>query len=184
MSGGLTTSSPSPDMVLTSLMKPVGSFGISVSILFAASSSRCLLLFLPTQKNFDGSGIGGRNFRPATGSGRPARCAAAASSSSAPSVWAPLVSAILTDVAGTGRCSALATATTSTMSSPRTMPKRASPPREKSAKVARRISLSSGQLHVVVLDELAPFGNVGIDVAAELVRRLRLGLGAQRRQMV
>jgi len=54
-------------MVSTSLMKPVGSFGTSVSILLAASSSRCFLLFLPTQKNFDGSEIGGRNFNPRSG---------------------------------------------------------------------------------------------------------------------
>ena len=67
MSAGLTTASPSPDMVETSLMNPVGSFGTSVSILLAASSSRCFRLFLPTQKNFDGSGIGGRNFSPAIG---------------------------------------------------------------------------------------------------------------------
>src|ERR1700753_3712996 len=92
-------------MVSTSLIKPVGSFGTSVSILLAASSSRCFLLFLPTQKNFDGLGNWGQEFSPAT-------------------VAAPLVMAILTVVAGTARCSAFAAATTSTMSSPRTIPNR------------------------------------------------------------
>src|SRR5664279_335409 len=125
MAAGLTTSSPSPDIVLTSLMNPVGSFGTSVSILLAASSSRCFLLFLPTQKNFDGSGIGGKNFNPATERSSLARSAA--------------------------------------------------PPSCVSTKVARRISLSSRQLHVVVFHELAPFGHVGVDIASELFGRLRLG---------
>ena len=56
-------------------MNPVGSLGISVSILLALSSSRCFLLFLPTQKNFEGSGIGGRNFTPEIGRDNPLRSA-------------------------------------------------------------------------------------------------------------
>src|ERR1043166_5126415 len=99
-------------MVSTSLMKPVGSFGISVSILLAFSSSRCFLLFLPTQKNFDGSGIGGRNFTAATGRQRASPDAASARDWSAASVCGPLVNAALTLVAGTGHRSAWAAATT------------------------------------------------------------------------
>src|ERR1700761_3378273 len=102
-------------------MKPVGSFGTSVSILLAASSSRCFLLFLPTQKNFDGSAIGGRNFTAATGRQNASAAAAAARDSSAASVCGPLVSAALTLVAGTGRRDALAAATTSITCSPRTI---------------------------------------------------------------
>jgi hypothetical protein len=37
--------------------------------------------------------------------------------------------------------------------------------------------LSARQLHVVVFHDFAPFGNVGIDVAAEFFRGLRLRLG-------
>src|SRR6201995_3936259 len=185
MPAGFSTSSPSPDMVLVSLMKPVGSFGTSVSILLAASSSRCFLLFLPTQKNFDGSGIGGRIFRPAMGRVSFAFPAAATSSFSAASVCAPLVSAIFAEVAGTARCSTSQAATTSTISSPLTMPNRASFPFSGSTKVARRMTLlSSRQLHVVVLHDLAPFGNVGVDVAAEFLRRLRTRLRAQSCEMV
>src|SRR4051795_8899815 len=110
MPSGRATASPSPEMVSTSLMKPVGSFGISVSILLALSSSRCFLLFLPTQKNFDGSGIGGRNLTLASGR-QDSPDAASASDRSAASVCGPLVSAVLTLVAGTGWRSALAAAT-------------------------------------------------------------------------
>src|SRR5215470_8936399 len=185
MPAGFSTSSPSPDMVLISLMKPVGSFGTSVSILLAFSSSRCFLLFLPTQKNFDGSGIGGRNFTPAIGRDSFTFSAAATSSFSAARVCAPLVKAIFTEVAGTERCSASLAATTSTICSPLTMPNRASFPFSGSTKVAKRMTLlRSRQLHVVVLHDLAPFGNVGIDVAAELLRRLRARLCAQGREMI
>src|SRR3954454_3446956 len=118
MPSGRTTSSPSPDMVSVSLMKPVGSFGTSVSILLALSSSRCFLLFLPTQKNFDGSGIGGRHLTPALGC-QDSPAAASASDCSAASVCGPVVSALLTLVAGGGRRSALAAATTSSTRSPR-----------------------------------------------------------------
>src|SRR3982074_231343 len=91
ISSGFVTSSPSPDIVEISLIKPVGSFGTSVSILLAASSSRCFLLFLPTQKNFDGSGIGGRNLMPATGRSSFARSAGTPSSSTAVIVCAPVL---------------------------------------------------------------------------------------------
>src|ERR1700716_4208441 len=100
ISSGFVTSSPSPDIVEISLMKPVGSFGTSVSILLAASSSRCFLLFLPTQKNFDGSGIGGRNLRPAGGRANPLAAARATRAVSAFNIGAPLVTAAFTLVAG------------------------------------------------------------------------------------
>src|SRR5450432_3766086 len=148
MSAGLTTSSPSPDIVEVSLMNPVGSFGTSVSILLAASSSRCFLLFLPTQKNFEGSGIGARNFRPEVGRNNFSRSAEAASSSSAARLCGPPVSAALTDIAGTARCGAFAAATTSTMLSPRTMPKRASQSVTDRQTKQDAYSFSSRQLHV------------------------------------
>src|SRR6476660_6364733 len=112
MPAGLATSSPSPDMVLVCLMKPVGSLGTSVSILLAANSSRCFLVFLPTQKNFDGSGIGGKNLT--LGIATESRFASASSASwlSAASVCGPVVSAALTLGAGIGRRSALAAAIT------------------------------------------------------------------------